>query len=158
MYCLFVYYSGSVMFESPDMDTNGYDSDDDCKVTAAATADDDDGYNAFEQQKKRKKMFHQQNQRSMAMLSDDSSSNDDDDDDDDVTNTADKYTTGERSTPKFKANAPGGNTRVKKTNVWSGDPGTKAGHVATHVSSYFSRLWKNGNKSRVWYLYLRKLN
>ena len=44
-----------------------------------------------------------------------------------------------------------------KTQVWSGDPGEEAGHVATHVSSYFSRLWKNGNKSRVWYLFLRKL-
>ena len=46
---------------------------------------------------------------------------------------------------------------VKKTTVWSGDPGNSAGHVATHVSSYFSRLWKNGNKGRVWYIYLRKL-
>ena len=41
-----------------------------------------------------------------------------------------------------------------KVRIWSGNPGTAAGHVATDVSSYFSRLWKNGNKSRVWYLYL----
>ena len=44
-----------------------------------------------------------------------------------------------------------------KINVWKGDPGKEAGHVVTGVSSYFSRLWKNGNKSRVWYLFLRKV-
>ena len=132
------------MFESPNMD-NGHDSEDDNTA-------DDDGYNAFAQQKQRKKMYHQQNQQSMAMLSDDSSSDDEDEGED-------QFLAGDDvARPKSQAKIQGGKGPINKTTVWSGDPGSKAGHVAAHVSSYFSRLWKNGNKSRVWYLYLRKLN
>lgn len=40
--------------------------------------------------------------------------------------------------------------------VWSGEPGEMGGHVASDATSYFSRMWQNGDRSRKWFLYLRK--
>mmetsp|Transcript_35433 Transcript_35433/g.66129 ORF Transcript_35433/g.66129 Transcript_35433/m.66129 type:complete len:163 (+) Transcript_35433:95-583(+) len=128
--------SGSALFSSPAVDRMS-DSDDDA---------DDDGYSEYASQKKRKRQFHRSQQEAMSMLSDDSDSDDSDNDTNSVV-----VASGD------KKNAASASTcTIKKTSVWSGDPGRSAGHVATQVSSYFRRLWKNGNKSKVWYLYLQK--
>lgn len=52
--------------------------------------------------------------------------------------------------PDFKSNVP----TIK---VQSGEPGERGDHLETDEgSSYFSRMWKNGSKSRVWNLVLIK--
>jgi hypothetical protein len=130
--------SGPALFSSPAVDQSD-------------GSDEMDSYNAFAADKKRKQQYHLTQKNSMNMLSDDSSSSDSEQEDDICGNVK----LGDHtvvSTAKGKGNL----SNVKKTTVWSGDPGSTAGHVASHVSSYFSRLWKNGNKNRVWYLYLKK--
>lgn len=156
--CLLIYYvifqagsAGVLMFSSPEVGT-GYDSQGDDDL------EDDNDDNAVAAQKARKKMYHQEQKQSMSMIVDKkdiSSDNDDDDDDDEKeVDDEDKFLAGD-DLPRHSALSSAAGKKPKTT-VWSGDPGSKAGHVAQHVSSYFSRLWKNGNKSRVWYLFLRK--
>lgn len=46
---------------------------------------------------------------------------------------------------------------VSSIRVQSGEPGERGDHLETDEgSSYFSRMWKNGNKCRVWNLVLIK--
>lgn len=131
--------SGPALFSSPAVDQSD-------------GSDEMDSYNAFAADKKRKQQYHLTQKNSMNMLSDDSSSSDSEQEDDDICGNVKLGDHTVVSTAKGKGNL----SNVKKTTVWSGDPGSTAGHVASHVSSYFSRLWKNGNKNRVWYLYLKK--
>ena len=43
--------------------------------------------------------------------------------------------------------------------VCPGEPGEKGGHFEVEESSsYFSRMWKHGNKARVWHLVLTKVS
>lgn len=41
--------------------------------------------------------------------------------------------------------------------VWRGDPGVEAGHIAADASSYFDRMWDLGQKKRRWFLFLKKI-
>lgn len=114
---------------------------------------DDNGYTEFEQQQSRKNQYHRHNQQ--AMLPSRGTTGNDRDDDSDSDSDGDEFLVGDDDPSRCRAKTTPAAV-AKKTTVWSGDPGSRAGHVAAHVSSYFSRLWKNGNKSRVWYLYLVK--
>ena len=44
----------------------------------------------------------------------------------------------------------------RSVDVWRGEPGLEAGHVA-RASSYFDRMWDLGQKKRRWFLYVRKV-
>eukprot|EP01034_Spumella_vulgaris_P025110 gene25110-31525_t len=41
--------------------------------------------------------------------------------------------------------------------IWRGEPGQDAGHVASGASSYFDRMWDLGQKKRRYFLFLGKL-
>jgi hypothetical protein len=73
----------------------------------------------------------------------------------------------EASDSEDSDDSEGGGAVVKKTMnsssvctptpVRSGEPGERGDHLETDEgSSYFSRMWKNGSKSRVWNLVLVK--
>ena len=68
--------------------------------------------------------------------SDSSSSGDEEDDDEDDVAFERHEKKGHSSSSSSSSSSRSGDRG--KTQVWSGDPGEEAGHVATHVSSYFS--------------------
>lgn len=57
---------------------------------------------------------------------------------------------------KAKVIANNSNVHARRIELWRGTPGPEAGHVV-NSSSYFDRLWENGNKTDRWFLYLKKL-
>lgn len=51
----------------------------------------------------------------------------------------------------------GGMMAVCDIRVHPGEPGERGGHLEVgEASSYFSRMWRHGNKTRVWHLILTK--
>ena len=45
---------------------------------------------------------------------------------------------------------------LKRIVLWRGVPGPQVGHMV-NASSYFDRLWENGNRNDRWFLYLKKI-